>query len=564
MIRSLRLGNFKAFAEPQDIPLRPLTLIFGPNSAGKSSIIHSLALAHHAMLTGELDTEHTRIGGDAIDLGGFRQYVHRRDATKSVEWTVELDAAQFHGRLAELVAPTSKIALQFLFGQQGGTSEVGVHVCTLLADGSPILSMSTRGKSTLRVDRLDQTNPVFREVLRAIVLTSTTTDEIHEADFGGLTEAVDSLVPDLSARLAPFLPRLEVRSTSDQELAQALLLPVSRGNRERDLVQAVKIFLPRTLRDLVDGLSGQVEAALGKLRYLGPLRSYPPRHLVFSANGDANWYAGGGHAWDVIRRNGEVRDRVNRWLGDRERLQTPYQLSLKRLIPASHTDYALLQSLDEILRKFTGKEVGDWSEFLLSFTNREEDEPGLTEYMLKSMSSAWDVDAFSEVIKAKLLDPQLVEGWNDLVLIDVRSGTVMTHRDVGIGISQVLPVLVTAFASQELLIAIEQPEIHLHPALQAELGDVFLESALGANHNTLLLETHSEHILLRVMRRMRDTVDGNLPKGAPEVHPDDVMVLYVEPDGPRSIVRQMPMNERGELVKAWPGGFFEEGLKEVF
>src|SRR4026207_1836490 len=88
VIRTLRIGNFKAFADSQQVPLRPLTLIFGPNSAGKSSIIHSLALAHHASLTGELDTQRTEIGGESIDLGGFRQYVHRRDVTKQVEWTI--------------------------------------------------------------------------------------------------------------------------------------------------------------------------------------------------------------------------------------------------------------------------------------------------------------------------------------------------------------------------------------------------------------------------------------------------------------------------------------------
>jgi len=108
------------------------------------------------------------------------------------------------------------------------------------------------------------------------------------------------------------------------------------------------------------------------------------------------------------------------------------------------------------------------------------------------------------------------------------------------------------------------PEIHLHPALQAELGDVFLGAALGDGANSLLIETHSEHLLLRIMRRMRETFEGKLPEGAPEVRPDHVTVLFVEPDGPRSIAREIPLNERGELVKAWPGGFFEEGLREVF
>jgi predicted ATPase len=127
----------------------------------------------------------------------------------------------------------------------------------------------------------------------------------------------------------------------------------------------------------------------------------------------------------------------------------------------------------------------------------------------------------------------------------------------------VLPVLVGAYASKEKIIAIEQPEIHLHPKLQAELGDVFIESALGENKNTYILETHSEHLILRIMKKMRETFNGNLPEGVPPVKPSDVSVLFVEPDGARSIVREMQLNERGELVKSWPGGFFEEGLNEV-
>jgi predicted ATPase len=163
----------------------------------------------------------------------------------------------------------------------------------------------------------------------------------------------------------------------------------------------------------------------------------------------------------------------------------------------------------------------------------------------------------------KKLEP-LLSDIQELILFDKRSRTTVSHRDVGIGISQVLPVLVNCYALKEKIIAMEQPEIHLHPGLQAELSDVFIESALGENKNTLLIETHSEHLLLRIMRRMRETKEGKLPEGCLPVHPEDVMVLFVEPDGSRSIVREMPLNERGELVKAWPGGFFEEGLREVF
>ncbi len=163
----------------------------------------------------------------------------------------------------------------------------------------------------------------------------------------------------------------------------------------------------------------------------------------------------------------------------------------------------------------------------------------------------------------RALDRSDLEALRELVLIDQRTHTVVTHRDVGIGISQVLPVLVMAYGSQGKLIAMEQPEIHLHPALQAELGDVFIEAALGERQNTFILETHSEHLILRLMRRMRE-IYLHRDTGLPPITPADVSVLYVEPDGPRSIVREMPLNELGELVKSWPGGFFEEGLREQF
>src|SRR6266516_3140684 len=105
MLTGIRLGNFKAFADNQHLPLRPITLIFGANSAGKSSLIHGLLLARHALDTGQLDVYRTDIGGESVDLGGFRQYIHRGDASRQFEWGADLDAARLTGRLAELLAP---------------------------------------------------------------------------------------------------------------------------------------------------------------------------------------------------------------------------------------------------------------------------------------------------------------------------------------------------------------------------------------------------------------------------------------------------------------------------
>lgn len=135
--------------------------------------------------------------------------------------------------------------------------------------------------------------------------------------------------------------------------------------------------------------------------------------------------------------------------------------------------------------------------------------------------------------------------------------------DVGFGISQVIPVVVGALESSCQLFAVEQPELHLHPAAQIALGDLFIDVIKNTNR-TMLIETHSEHLLLRIMRRMRETFEDRIEENRFPVTPDDIAVLFVEWHDSQTIIREMPVNERGELVKAWPGGFFEEDIEEVF
>ena len=595
-LTALRIANFKAFATSQCIPLRPITLIYGANSAGKSSVLHALALAHHAIETGDLDTQRTQIGGDSIDLGGFRQYVHRRERERQVELGFELDPRQLTGRVAELLRSARGTVVVEVAVGEGGTSdeqapdqvhEGGVEVkrFALQVDGAPLLSMSARKGGLLRLDRLDHSHPVFRELFRAILLLGTTTQEISDKDFVGLAKMLDVLVPEITAKRAGLFPSIE--SKDGEEKRSTVFAPVSRGHRRKDLDLAARSFLPRALSELIGGIGGAVEEEMRRIRYLGPLRSYPPRHLAFSQHHDPNWFAGGGYAWDVVRRDGKVRRRVNSWLGDPERLQTPYELVVRDLLPSSLVAAELSSRLDSEFHDLMVSVIAHFAEGgkpdirLLAQVLAEqlEDARNKFELLYGPDAELQDLGPFPEIedlVAGVTNTENLSQRWaqemvgsrteelQDLVLIDTRNGTPVSHRDVGIGVSQVLPVLVSAYASNDKLLAIEQPEIHLHPALQAELGDVFLESALGERGNTFLIETHSEHLLLRIMRRMRETSTNKLADGVPEVRPEDVMVLFVEPDGPRSIVREMPLNERGELVKAWPGGFFEEGLREIF
>ncbi len=554
MLTAIRVGNFKPFAESQRIPVRPLTLIYGANSSGKSSILHSLILARQAQETGELDVHRTNIGGESVDLGGFRQYVHRREVNRRIEWAMELDATAFKDRLAELFAPVNHVTMVLNFGiglddQDRPLPEAipEIHTYELLADGQSLLRMSRRRDGKLQLDRLDHEHPVFRQVIRAMVLLSTTTETIHTEDFEGLDEAIADLVPQVVAKSTQFLPDGLAESTVFSSGGQPRFFTISKARRREELGVAIRSFLPRKIDELLRGVGQVVAGELSRLRYLGPLRSYPPRHLAFSQHHDPNWYAGGGYAWDVVRRDANVRKLVNAWLSAPDRLQTPYELILRDLVGIDQLEGPLLDGLERI------------NQDGLDIEPDYDDEPTPT--------GAYPVIKDPEAEATKLRDLirySDIEKLNELILIDRRSNTVVSHRDVGIGVSQVLPVLVGAYASRNQIVAIEQPEIHLHPALQADLGDVFIQSALGEGKNRFLIETHSEHLLLRVMRRMRETSKGNLPKGVPEVTPKDVSVLFVEPDGSRSIIREMLLNESGELVKAWPGGFFEEGLREIF
>ena len=157
------------------------------------------------------------------------------------------------------------------------------------------------------------------------------------------------------------------------------------------------------------------------------------------------------------------------------------------------------------------------------------------------------------------------EPQREVDLVTTRNRLPVRVPDVGVGVSQILPVVVaTLDPGRPGITAIEQPELHLHPRIQVELGDLFASQA--ANGGNFQIETHSEHLLLRFMKRMRQTYDGTLGNGNPRMRPEDIAVYFVEidPDGTETLIREMPLNERGELVKAWPGGFFEEDLHEIF
>jgi predicted ATPase len=155
-----------------------------------------------------------------------------------------------------------------------------------------------------------------------------------------------------------------------------------------------------------------------------------------------------------------------------------------------------------------------------------------------------------------------------LELQHVESGLILAPQDLGTGISQVIPVIVAALSDPSgqasRLVMIEEPEANIHPAFQVVLADLFL-TQVKANPDVLfLVETHSEHLMLRCLRRIRETAKGAVPDGIPAVSPKDVAVHFVEAtrQGPR--IKRIEIDEEGDFVDDWPGGFFEESFREKF
>ena len=94
MITAIELENFKGVGDRVRIPIRPITLLFGANSAGKSTILHALHYAYEILAHRNADADITERGGEHLNLGGFRNLVHGRDTSRHITLAFELDLSE--------------------------------------------------------------------------------------------------------------------------------------------------------------------------------------------------------------------------------------------------------------------------------------------------------------------------------------------------------------------------------------------------------------------------------------------------------------------------------------
>ncbi len=138
----------------------------------------------------------------------------------------------------------------------------------------------------------------------------------------------------------------------------------------------------------------------------------------------------------------------------------------------------------------------------------------------------------------------------EILFTEATTGLEIDISRLGFGYSQLLPIVVATFSQMDSLI-FDAPEIHLNPSLHGALTDLFIEAA--NNDKQVLVETHSEHVIYRVQRRIAEGI----------IAPEDVAVYYVRRGEEGSVAERLTLTEEGELPD-WPEGFFKPEMEDIF
>jgi hypothetical protein len=520
MLTAITLQNFKGIgAELMRVPIKPLTILFGANSIGKSTIVQAIHYAREILERNNLDPDRTIAGGSAVDLGGFKSLVHNHDINNKIVLRFDLDLSETD--LPSYRHPRARETQPDDVSSLVKSAWVELTVEWSAVKERPVLSVYETGINNISITKTvtssDEANIVVEyNSLHPLFRLAATSDHYGE--------------PLVDPPEAHFESDGEVRwysldfydgpTTSVPLWGKSLLVDDDDTPEEYTFeefsgaITQVLVGTGELLRDL-----------LRRFRYLGPLRRTLPRSHRRTLTPDESLWADGTAAWDVLASaSQDFVSGVNAWLADAKRLNTGFSVRLNkfRRIPA---DSPLLTELFLALKTKTFFENYSLSDF------------------------------------EKERDRHEIEA--QLVIVDESRNLEVQPYDIGVGISRVIPVVVAALDTQQGIVAVEQPELHLHPAVQAELGDLFIESALGVRDNVTLIETHSEHLILRVLRRIRES-SANKNESTPPVTPDDLSLLFVGNRQTGTNIQPLRVDKRGRIIDRIPGGFFEEDFEELF
>lgn len=573
MITAITLENFKGIREPVTLAIRPITLLFGPNSAGKSTFLHALHYAYEIFENHNLDADLTLTGGPFVDLGGFKSLVHGRDYSQPVRIGFEVDMQQlawvgFGGDVSVigefldlpfrdfLASPPKSASVSLEIRWSPYEQRPYVAATTVSLNGEPFATLQCEPNLNQRFLRFLQTDlSSFTRVKDCV--DADDQDETLDFKETVFTRAVEALQPhlhissDLRLAIAPSripdaLPAIDEPfeafwddPDSGDSAAGPASLAAGKDDLQRQISECSKQFM-LALSELFFGPCQAVRAGLNQMLYLGPVREAPSRHERPRVINPGQW-ATGRAAWDVLGVCDEwLVNAVSEWLGDPERLNTGYTIQRREFYEIDIDD-----PVAAVLRGGRSTDADD------------DDRPGPAESNLGRFPVSRQIYVTPRGKKLSL-----------------------RPQDVGTGIAQVLPVVVALLDGKQRLVCVEQPELHVHPKVQAGLADLVIAAAIDNKHS-VFLETHSECLVLRLLRRVRNAkpsaADSERKRSKPgaestvaipgtttPVRASDLGIYFVETVDGATRIRLIDVDNAGDFVQPWPDDFFEIDFQERF
>lgn len=614
MIKRWKISNFKSIREPVDLKIEPLTIFCGANSSGKSTVLKSI-LAVSQSLSSSTSEEPLVLNGRLVNLGPLDEVFHYGYRTDQINlgFSVQVRSSE---TIAVDAAIEGVEGIKVVRGRRQKRLQARVRSCELRVetpDGDrEVIGIRHDPSITryqLRPDKLDRTTTTLRRQIESGLFDF----EIFKPKLWDLLmgQGEERII---SASVRNFLPgnvliqvNTEIRDTVQEirQITDALLtLRSKRSPRTSDAsinwdlvisdrTRSAFSIIEKILRKNSPYRSRMYDDRDSYVDFLRDVAETEEQITIRSFVEQFKQMKGiersselDGLVNDLTRRiNGVIPELQERMLAGQNRHQmtglevvpfpTQYTQTIEQvrqvlghriqylgpLRDDPRVMYAIPQETDRpdvgLKGEYTAAVLDTYAEREVRYPLpppalpekfsgefKQEDGP-LSEAVrvwLQRMGLADNIDA-SEVKKVGYQLSVRPEGLErDLDLLSV-----------GVGISQVLPTIVMALLAPEgSILVFEQPEVHLHPKVQSVLGDFFL--GIIACGKQCLVETHSEHLINRIRRRIAESRDGALLS--------QLRIYFVDREGSASQFRAVEPNEYGAILN-WPKGFFDEVEEEA-
>ena len=547
MLHSLQLENFKAFGERVCIPFAPITLIFGENSAGKSTILQALNLlkqTRESRETGALLLPRAENG--IVDLGSFKELLfdHDLERTLSIRVEINIDIES----IFTLPHEKKKIAIEFNFKRPSLKEEVLLDQIEIYYEKSSkcIARFQPSGKTVepqefwMMMGFFHDSRGLSLSKLAAVECVWVTDEpEFWKSEFewckANKAEIV-SQINDKKSKLEEVLKHQtdEEDNNEQRRLNEGFQESNKRLRRDLDSLDAdFKFFSSKLELDsyISKRRSEEMNTVLGVQGFLPVGVIHGEKISSITGPGSLLPHRSDTMAFDVAELAMVASHAMERTLGN--------------LFPMGP-----FRRPPERWYIFTGtspQDVGYRGDLLPDLLFRDSKLVKKANKWLKQLEIGYKLVVkpvgtdSGDLFEVRLIDTRRKEPVN------------VALPDVGFGISQLLPFVVQSLVSKKQIISIEQPEVHVHPRLQADLGDLLVEAIGEERQNQFIVETHSEHLILRLQRLVREK----------KIKPDDVSVIYVSRGPEGAEAQRLRLDEDGYFIDDWPGGFFPERLQEL-